>query len=181
MRFTVLTYGSEGDTRPLAALCRGLMDAGHAVRLFADRSTLASAEALGVPAEALAGDMKSTVAPDGALARLMREGGDANRTAKAVARIANAHTADWMRAAVADAATADAVLFSGIASYVGLAAGEHLDKPAIGLGLWPISPTRERGRQGGAGARRVQPPAPGNAKAEGAGVWELPRKPHWRT
>jgi UDP:flavonoid glycosyltransferase YjiC (YdhE family) len=26
MRFMVVTYGSEGDTRPLVALCRGLMD-----------------------------------------------------------------------------------------------------------------------------------------------------------
>jgi sterol 3beta-glucosyltransferase len=36
MRFTVVTYGSEGDTRPLAALCHGMMDAGHEVRLFAE-------------------------------------------------------------------------------------------------------------------------------------------------
>ena len=27
MKFAVVTYGTEGDTRPLAALCRALVDA----------------------------------------------------------------------------------------------------------------------------------------------------------
>ncbi|MGH8200950.1 MAG: hypothetical protein ACREVO_11400 [Steroidobacteraceae bacterium] len=35
MRFTVVTYGSEGDTRPFVALCCGLIASGHEVRLFA--------------------------------------------------------------------------------------------------------------------------------------------------
>jgi hypothetical protein len=48
VRFTVVTYGSEGDTRSLVALCRGLMDAGHQVLLFAEQSTLGSAHAQGV-------------------------------------------------------------------------------------------------------------------------------------
>jgi UDP:flavonoid glycosyltransferase YjiC (YdhE family) len=39
MKFVVATYGTEGDTRPLAALCRALMDAGHRATLLADRST----------------------------------------------------------------------------------------------------------------------------------------------
>lgn len=36
MKFIVETYGTEGDARPFAALCRGLMDAGHEARLLAD-------------------------------------------------------------------------------------------------------------------------------------------------
>jgi UDP:flavonoid glycosyltransferase YjiC (YdhE family) len=145
MRYVVITFGTEGDTRPLVGVCRGLMDAGHAVKLLADRSTLDSARALGVPTLALAGDMKATVAPGGALSRLMMEGGDASLMAKAVARIANEHTTAWLQAVLTEARAmkADAILFSGIASYVGLAAAEHLSLPAIGLGLWPISPTRD--------------------------------------
>jgi len=143
MRFTVATYGSEGDTRPLVALCKGLMAAGHDVRLFADRSTLTSAQACGVDASALSGDMKGTGEPDGPLAKLMREGGDVTEVAKAATRIANDNAATWMEAVVDDARASDAILFSGMASYIGLSAGEHLSIPAIGLGLWPISPTRE--------------------------------------
>jgi hypothetical protein len=33
MKFIIATYGAEGDARPFAALCRGLMDAGHEARL----------------------------------------------------------------------------------------------------------------------------------------------------
>jgi hypothetical protein len=36
MKLVAMTYGSEGDTRPIAALCRALMDAGHEVILLAD-------------------------------------------------------------------------------------------------------------------------------------------------
>ena len=31
MRIIALTFGTEGDTRPMVALCRGLHDAGHDV------------------------------------------------------------------------------------------------------------------------------------------------------
>lgn len=143
MRFTVVTFGSEGDTRPLVALCIGLQAAGHDVRLFGDRSTLSSALARGIDAVALAGDMKGTVDPDGPLSRLMKQGGDVTQVARAAARIANENVFAWMRAVAGDARGSDAILFSGLASYVGLSVGECLDIPAIGLGLWPVSPTAE--------------------------------------
>jgi len=143
LRFTVVTYGTEGDTRPLAAVCSGLMEAGHDVHLFADRSTLATAERLGVASTPLAGDMRQAAEPNAALARLMKNGGGVQRMTRAVARLANTHTAAWMECVLEDARSSDVVLFSSIASYVGLSVGECLDIPAIGLGLWPTSPTRE--------------------------------------
>lgn len=143
MRFTVVTYGSEGDTRPLVGLSRGLLRAGHDVHLLADRSTLPTAEAHGISAQALAGDIKATVMPGGAFSKLMKEGGDARQMAKAIAQIANENTASWMKDVVEQARSSDAILFSGIAGYVGLSVAEHLRIPAIGLGVWPISPTRE--------------------------------------
>lgn len=143
MRFTVVTYGTEGDTRPLVGLCRGLLNAGHDVRLLADRSTLATAQAQGVSAQALSGDMKATVGPGGALSKLIQESGDVTQMAKAVARIADENTVAWMKEIVEQAESSDAILFSGITGYVGLSVAEHLRIPAIGLGLWPLSPTRE--------------------------------------
>lgn len=142
MRYTVVTYGTEGDTRPLIGLCRGLMNAGHEVHLFADRSTLAVAQVQRVPASALSGDMKAAVGPGGALSKLMQEGGDVTQMAKAVARNADENTIAWMEAIVEQAGSSDAILFSGIASYAGLSVAEHLRMPAVGLGLWPMSPTR---------------------------------------
>jgi sterol 3beta-glucosyltransferase len=59
LRLVALTYGTEGDTRPIAALCRALMDAGYGVTLLADGSTLGSARDLGVPRASLAGDIRA--------------------------------------------------------------------------------------------------------------------------
>ena len=58
MKLVALTYGTEGDTRPIAALCRALMDTGHETTLLADAGTLGSARDLGVPHAALAGDIR---------------------------------------------------------------------------------------------------------------------------
>jgi sterol 3beta-glucosyltransferase len=58
LRLLAITCGTEGDTRPIAVLCRALIDAGHEVRLLADRSTLDTADALGIPAQPLGGDIR---------------------------------------------------------------------------------------------------------------------------
>ena len=137
MKFIVATYGTDGDTRPLSALCRGLMDAGHEVRLFADGGTLGSAEALGIPAAALAGDIKAVLRQGDVAAG---RSGFKNLTA-AFARIANANTASWMQDIAAAAQGCDAIILSGLAAFAGLSVAEQLDIPAIGLGLIPITPT----------------------------------------
>ena len=62
MKLLLLTYGTEGDTRPLAALGHALVRAGHAVELLADASTLETPRALGLPCTALAGDIRAALA-----------------------------------------------------------------------------------------------------------------------
>jgi hypothetical protein len=62
MKLVALTYGTEGDTRPVAALCRALMDAGYDVTLLADRGTLGSARDLGVPPRGARGRYSRNVA-----------------------------------------------------------------------------------------------------------------------
>ena len=57
MRITAVTCGTEDDWRPLAALCHGLCRAGHEVMLLGPQPAAALAARLGVPFEALAGDM----------------------------------------------------------------------------------------------------------------------------
>ena len=142
MRFSVVTVGSEGDTRPLAALCRGLLDHGHDIRLFADESTLTLPRALGVPCEALQGDIKSSlpiVDPRQKLrfADLMRVGKDLK------AYIAS-NSAAWLRAVGEHATRSDAILFSSLALSVALTLRDELEKPAIGLAFQPGgAPTRE--------------------------------------
>jgi sterol 3beta-glucosyltransferase len=136
MKLVAITYGTEGDTRPLSALCRSLLDAGHDVQLLADGATLGSAQALGVPATALAGDIRGTLSAGA------DRTGTANGTVSALMRLANANAEAWMRALMAAARGCDAILVSGLASFVGLSVAEHFGIRAIGLGLFPITPTR---------------------------------------
>ena len=139
MRIVALTFGTEGDTRPLAALCRGLLDAGHDILLLGERSGHAYADALHVPFVALAGDMAAELrSASGTLHR----GDDFRHVARALAAIATCHTAEWMRETLARAKNADAIVCAGLAIYVGLSCAECLGIPAIGAGLQPMMPTR---------------------------------------
>ncbi|MBD9480547.1 glycosyltransferase [Pseudoxanthomonas sp. PXM02] len=131
MKLLIITYGTEGDTRPLAALGHAVVRAGHEVELLGDASTLGVAQALGIPAQALAGDIRATIAADGAMRDITRN----------LARLTIEHSGDWLRQAIDAGRGCDAVIVSGLAAFVGLSAAEALRVPAIGAMLIPISPT----------------------------------------
>jgi UDP:flavonoid glycosyltransferase YjiC (YdhE family) len=133
MRFVVATYGTEGDTRPLAALCRALIDARHQVRLLADAETLGSAGSLGIPTTPLAGDIKKVLQPTQAVKPA--------DTVRALTQIANTNTESWLREIIAAARGCDALIVSALASFVGLSAAQSLGIEAIGAGFIPITPT----------------------------------------
>jgi len=141
MKLIVASYGTEGDARPFAALCRGLMDAGHQTRLLADGATLGSAQALGVPTTALAGDIRGTLSSDHAIAGVVAKGGGFNDTARALAKIANENAESWLRTLIEAGEDCDAILVAGLAAFVGLSAAEYLGAKGIGSGMIPITPS----------------------------------------
>ena len=140
MRIVALTFGTEGDTRPMAALGHGLRAAGHDVVLLAERAGAAHAASLDVPFVPLAGNMAAEMRA--AANALSRRRVDVRYVARTLATIAAANTSEWMRVALAHARGADVVLCAGLAIYVGLSVAEALDVPAIGVGLQPMMPTR---------------------------------------
>ena len=73
MKLTVISYGTEGDNRPIVALCRGLQSSGHDVVFLGERSIETLATSSGVPFGALEGDMRAAVMPGGPLNRMMNE------------------------------------------------------------------------------------------------------------
>ena len=142
MRFSVVTVGSEGDTRPLAAFCRGLLDRGHEVKLFADDSTLSQPRILGVPCKALQGDIKC-ILPSGDPRQKLRLS-DVMRIGRSLKDYIAANSALWLRAVAEDATRADAILFSSLALGIGLTLREQLRKTTVGLAFQPGgAPTRE--------------------------------------
>jgi sterol 3beta-glucosyltransferase len=140
MKLLIVTYGTEGDTRPMTLLSRTLMEAGHDAHLLADAATLGYAASLGVPATALAGDIRTVLRQDTTFAR---RGGGFGNTVEAFARIATTNSEAWLRTTIAAAQDCDAVILGGLAAFVGLSAAEALGIPAIGTGLIPITPTRD--------------------------------------
>ncbi|MFG3449672.1 glycosyltransferase [Stenotrophomonas sp. NPDC047960] len=135
MRLLAVTYGTEGDTRPLVMLCHGLQAAGHEVMVLAEGGTLGSAQALGVPHAALEGDIHDEVVA------LVSRGNDMAAASRGLARMAQRHVPAWMRQADVAAAGCDAVLIGGLAAFVGMTVAEHHGVPAIGTGMIPLTPT----------------------------------------
>src|SRR6185503_2374477 len=107
MRFTMVTHGTDGDTRPFAALSRGLMDAGHQVHLFAERSSVGIARAMSVPVDALAGDVRSIVPQSSPREPVTK---DATDVGKNFERFYNQNTEAWLHAITDQARDSDAIL-----------------------------------------------------------------------
>ena len=143
MKFALVTYGTEGDVRPLATLAAGLMASGHEVCLLADGGTLNSARVLGVPCLPLAGDIRQALMPGQILSSAVQEKGGFQQTTKALAAIANANTASWMQTVLDASEACDAIIVSGLAAFVGLSVAERRGIKAIGTGLIPITPTAD--------------------------------------
>jgi sterol 3beta-glucosyltransferase len=66
MRFVIVTYGSQGDIRPLAALGAGLVRAGHDVVFPADRGFRPLIERAGLAYAPLSGDLHAAIGGDAA-------------------------------------------------------------------------------------------------------------------
>lgn len=140
MKIAAITFGTEGDTRPLAALCKGLADAGHDTCFLTERASVDLAASAGVQAVALTGDMKST------LTSLLSSGSRASGASamtEALSTVAKSCTADWMRSLLEVASGCEAIIAAGLPMYVALSVSEHLGIPMVGVGLQPTSPTRE--------------------------------------
>jgi hypothetical protein len=116
------------------------MDRGHEVKLFADDSTLAGPRALGVPSEALQGNIKS-ILPIGN-PRDKFHVSEALRVGRNLRAFVTYNSASWMRTVGEHAARSDAILFSSLALGIALTLREELSKTAVALSFQPFAPTR---------------------------------------
>ena len=140
MRIVAVTWGSEGDCRPLVALCRGLANAGHVVVLLAERSVSTYANLSGVRFVPLAGDM---VAEFRAAAQRGVRKDYATATTRLLVDMVRRNASAWMHAVLEQAKGADAIVTAGLAVWTGLSCAEALRVPAIVASLQPARPTRE--------------------------------------
>lgn len=141
MRIVLVTYGSEGDSRPVLALAWGLQEAGHEVSVLADENASEIAATLGIEFHALAGSMREAMATGRhGINRVLERGRGQTR---ALTRIARVHTCEWSDQIDAEAGGADAILGTGLALLPALAVAEIRGVPSIAAGFQPYAGTRE--------------------------------------
>lgn len=133
MRALIITFGTEGDVRPMAALGAALIEAGHAVRFLATADTAEAARALAIPTVELPGAVRAPLSAAGTT-------GNANGAA-ALARVVNDNTSTWLKLALEHGADCDVVVAGGLAAFVGFSAAEKLGAPGVGAAMFPITPT----------------------------------------
>ena len=136
MKLLLVTYGTEGDTRPQAMLARGLIDAGHEVLLLAEQQTLGTAAQLDVPHAPLPGPIS------GEVDALVEQGSSLLAASRGLSRMAQRLTDSWLQQTDAAATGCDAVLAGGLAAFIGLSVAQHRGMPLIGTGTVPVTPTR---------------------------------------
>ncbi len=74
MKALLVTWGTEGDTRPVVALAQGLQARGHEVLVIADRNGQTLAESVGVPFEPMPGDFRALMSSQTPTGEMVRSG-----------------------------------------------------------------------------------------------------------
>lgn len=127
MRVTCVSFGAEGDLRPLLALSAGLKAAGHEAVVVAEESGAVLAAAAGVEFVGLVGDIGDVLSTGVRRARLRLRWPDR----------------EWLETIAGAAAGSDVVVGLAAASYHAAAAAEQVGALAILAGLQPTLPTAE--------------------------------------
>lgn len=127
MRATLVSFGSEGDLRPLLALAGGLKAAGHSVVVVAEESGAVLAAAAGVEFVGLVGDLGDVVSTGLRRARVRLRWPDR----------------EWLETICGAATGSDVVVGLPAASYHAAAAAEQVGALAVLAGVQPILPTAE--------------------------------------
>jgi UDP:flavonoid glycosyltransferase YjiC (YdhE family) len=127
MRVTCVSFGSEGDLRPLLSLAGGLKAAGHSVVVVAEESGAVLASGAGVEFVGLVGDLGDVLSTGVRRARLRLRWPDR----------------EWLEKIAGAAAGSAVVVGLPAASYHAAAAAEQVGALALLAGLQPTMPTAE--------------------------------------
>ncbi|WP_431856187.1 glycosyltransferase [Azospirillum sp.] len=141
MRVSIITYGSQGDVRPLVALGAGLVRAGHSVVFPADREFRPLIERHGLEHRPLSGDVRAVTQGDAA-STLFRRGVNPVQLTRALVRMAQDYGEAWTREYLEASRGCDLLVTAGLCFYTGIGIAESLGIPWAGVGLQPMGPTR---------------------------------------
>jgi UDP:flavonoid glycosyltransferase YjiC (YdhE family) len=143
MRVAIISFGSQGDTRPLIALSQSLVRAGHQAILLADPEFCELAAEAGVDFLPLAGGSIRDLFIHQEIAKPSRRGFDVWGVMQVLMKHMGRYTEAWGRQLLRAAADADVVVASGLTFFIGLAVAEALGLPTVAASLQPVVPTRD--------------------------------------
>ena len=133
LRIALISLDTRGGIQPYVALARGLLAAGHSVRLLAPADFTPFLEAWGVPAAPLSGSVEEV---------LRQSGGTAERGSVATIILARREMGSrlrvWTREALEACAGCDLILGGLGGMVVGLAVAERLGIPFVEAHLHPM-------------------------------------------
>jgi UDP:flavonoid glycosyltransferase YjiC (YdhE family) len=143
MRVAIISFGSQGDTRPLIALSQSLVRAGHKAILLADPEFGDLAGEAGVDFVPLAGGSVRDLFTSREIAKPHQRGFDVWGVMQVLMQHMGRYTETWGRQLRKAASDADVVVASGLTFFIGLAVAESLGLPTVAASLQPVVPTRD--------------------------------------
>ncbi|GAA1391268.1 glycosyltransferase [Luteococcus peritonei] len=142
MRIAAISYGTEGDVRPMLALGRELAARGHSMVLAGDAAGAPLAAQVGVDYVPLGGDLRQRIAGPGEMGDVVRRGALALSGIRPVRRLLDEHLHRWTLDLVEAASDADVVLSSGLSLPAGFTAAEALGLPVVATFFQPFAASR---------------------------------------
>ncbi|MEL4504653.1 glycosyltransferase [Luteococcus sp. H91] len=135
-----ISYGTEGDVRPLVALGEALRAAGHDFLLAGDAGSQPLARAHDVRYVPLAGGLRQRLGGRDEMADFIRSGDSTLSGLGVLRRLLAQHLHGWTTDLLAAAGEADVVLSSGLSLPAGFNAAEALGVPAVAVFFQPFEP-----------------------------------------
>ena len=139
----MITFGSQGDVRPMVALGQGLVRAGHRAVLLADAEFAPLSAEAGVNFVPLAGGSLRDPSNQAMFDELFKRGLDPRVLFRMVFKHVALHTEAWGPQLCEAASDADLIVAAGPAFYIGYAVAEALRLPCVAVAFQPVTPTRD--------------------------------------
>lgn len=139
MRIAIIALGSQGDVQPYVALAKGLLNAGHWVRVISHENFARLILPQGLEFWPVQGDVQSiTESPE---LKALLEKGNFIAIQRFAAKAAAEASVGWARESL-EAAQGMDLLLSGVGGmYVSLGVAEKLNIPLIQAHVFPFTPT----------------------------------------
>jgi sterol 3beta-glucosyltransferase len=141
MRIAIIASGSQGDVQPYIALGKGLLDAGHAVRILTHDTYEKSVRSYGLDFYALQGNPQEVMETE-EMRKLLEKGNFLAINAH-TSKIVKEATQHWAKDGLVACKDAE-LLVAGVGGlFVALALAEKLTIPLLQAYVFPFTPTRD--------------------------------------